>query len=66
MVEVRWTLQAIEDIANYIAKDSSKYAVIQVEDFFEAALILENYPYSGRIVPEVGSKEIRELLDFID
>ena len=65
MVEVRWTPQAIEDIeniANYIAKDSSKYAIVKVTEFFDAAFILENYPYSGRIVPEVGSKNIRELI----
>lgn len=65
MAEVRWTPQAIEDIENiasYISKDSPKYAAIQVEDFFGAALILENYPYSGRFVPEVEIKEIRELI----
>ena len=49
MVEVRWTPQAIEDIeniANYIAKDSSKYAIVKVTEFFDAAFILENYLYS--------------------
>ena len=65
MAEVRWTPQAIEDIENiakYIAKDSPKYAAIQVEEFFDAAIILEDFPYSGRIVPEIGIKNIRELL----
>ncbi len=34
MVGINWTLQAVEDlenIAEYIAKDSRKYAVIQIE-----------------------------------
>jgi toxin ParE1/3/4 len=65
MAEVRWTPQAIEDIENiakYIANDSPKYAAIQVEEFFEAALTLEEFPHSGRIVPEIGSKNIRELI----
>lgn len=60
MAEIRWTPQAIEDIENiakYIAKDSTKYASIQVEEFFEAALLLEDYPRSGRIVPEIGNSK---------
>ena len=65
MVEVRWTEQSIEDIehiAEYIAKDSIKYAEIQVEDFFEAVLSLNEFPKTGRIVPEVGDKDLRELI----
>ena len=65
MVEVRWTSQSIEDIGNiaeFISKDSRKYALIQVQDFFEAAEILENFPKSGRIVPELDNKDIRELI----
>lgn len=65
MVEVRWTPQSIEDIGNvaeFISKDSRKYALIQVQYFFEAAEILENFPKSGRIVPELDNKDIRELI----
>ena len=65
MVEVRWTPQSIADIgsiAEFISKDSRKYALIQVQDFFEAAEILENFPKSGRIVPELDNKDIRELI----
>jgi toxin ParE1/3/4 len=65
MVEVIWTIQSIEDIENiadYIAKDSEKYAQIQVQDFFEAAKILEEFPNAGRIVPELNDKEIREII----
>jgi len=39
MVEVKWTIQAIDDIDNiaeYIAKDSIRYAKIQTERFFDA------------------------------
>jgi toxin ParE1/3/4 len=65
MAEIRWTPQAIEDIENiakYIANDSPKYAAIQVEEFFDTALILVDFPHSGRIVPEIGNKNIRELI----
>ena len=64
MVEIIWTPQSIEDmenIAEYISKDSLKYALIQVEDFFETATILEHSPKVGRIVPELRKKNIREL-----
>jgi len=50
MVEIIWTPQSIEDmenIAEYISKDSLKYALIQVEDFFETATILEHSPKVG-------------------
>ncbi len=65
MVEIRWTPQAIEDINNiaeYIAKDSIKYAKIQTERFFEATEILSTKPSVGRIVPEIKKPNIRELI----
>lgn len=65
MVEVRWTSQALDDIdciAEYIAKDSTRYAEIQVAEFFESALRLEEFPKAGRIVPEVRDTNLRELL----
>jgi toxin ParE1/3/4 len=65
MVEVKWTNQAISDlknIATYIATDSQKYAEIQLRRFFEFAAILEKHPLSGRVVPELNRKEIRELI----
>ncbi|MBA3899140.1 MAG: type II toxin-antitoxin system RelE/ParE family toxin [Bacteroidetes bacterium] len=65
MVEIIWTIQSIEDIENiaeYIAKDSEKYAQIQVQDFFEATKTLEEFPKAGRIVPELNNKGIREVI----
>ena len=65
MVEIRWTEQALEDIDNiaeFIAKDSVKYAKIQVHRFFERVEILKTQPRSGRVVPEIGDEKIRELI----
>jgi toxin ParE1/3/4 len=65
MVEVRWTAQSLEDINNiseFIAKDSEKYASIQVKRFFELAEILEHQPTSGRVVPEFQDETLRELI----
>ena len=64
MAEIRWTTQAIDDIANiadYIAKDSIRYATMQVELFFQSASILESFPKAGKIVPETRKRNIREL-----
>ncbi len=65
MVEVRWTNQSlsdIENIAEFIAKDSFKYAEIQVHLFFSKTDILSSFPNAGRLVPEVNNKSIRELI----
>ena len=65
MVEVIWTEQAIEDINNiaeFISKNSFRYAQIQVEKFFQTTSILENNPLIGRQVPETLDKSIRELI----
>ena len=65
MVKVNWTLQSvsdIENIANFIAQDSERYAQIQVYRFFEATEILETNPQVGRIVPELNNQDIRELI----
>jgi toxin ParE1/3/4 len=64
MVEINWTEQSLEDvnnIAEFIAKDSIKYANIQVELFFERTHILKTMPLSGKIVPETNKTKIREL-----
>lgn len=65
MVVVNWTDQSIEDIANiavFIAQNSEKYAKIQTQRFFEKAKILETFPQTGRVVPELKDINIRELI----
>ena len=65
MVRVNWTDQALDDIENiaqFIAKDSLKYANIQVQRFFDKAEILTTHPHAGRIVPEINQSYLRELI----
>jgi len=53
MVEVNWTDQALQDIDNiaeFISKDSIKYASIQSKLFFDKVEILTSLPEAGRIV----------------
>jgi toxin ParE1/3/4 len=65
MVKIIWSPRAIKDIneiAEYIAKDSLQYAEEQVKSFFSKAIILEDHPHIGRIVPELKISSIRQIL----
>lgn len=65
MVEIRWTSQSIDDlnnIAEFISKDSPKYARLFIEKIFDRSEILTTHPNSGRIVPEIKDESIRELI----
>ena len=65
MAEVRWTPQAAEDldaIADFIASDSPHYASLFALDVLTAVDRLSEYPQSGRIVPELGDPEVREII----
>ena len=65
MTPVRWTPQAVEDLAairDFIARDSPRYAAITVERIVTAVDILEKFPLSGRIVPERSRDDLRELV----
>lgn len=55
-------LERVEDIARYIAEDNPDAAVRWVEDLFATVERLADFPESGRMVPEVGSPRIRELI----
>ena len=55
-------LERVEDIARYIAEDNPDAAVHWVDDLFTTAERLADFPKSGRMVPEVGSSRIRELI----
>jgi toxin ParE1/3/4 len=65
MAHVNWTFQALEDmeeIAAFHARNSERYASLLVEYFFEGAAQLEKFPLSGRIVPELNTPSIREII----
>ncbi|HEC98486.1 MAG TPA: type II toxin-antitoxin system RelE/ParE family toxin [Nitrospirae bacterium] len=64
MAQIKWTPQSLDDIeaiANFIARDSSYYARMFTIKVFEAVDRLELFSESGRIVPELNRKEIREV-----
>ncbi len=65
MAKIKWTPQSLDDIeaiSNFIARDSTYYASIFTVEVFEVVENLDLFPKSGRIVPELNRKEIREVI----
>jgi plasmid stabilization system protein ParE len=61
---VRWAEAALEDLeqtAAYIARDSRLYAAAFVREVRAAARSLALLPMRGRVVPEVGAPQVREI-----
>lgn len=66
MVRINWTFQAKEDlkaIAEYISKDSKRYAKLQVIKLKNRTIILKTHIRTGKIVPEINQENIRELIE---
>lgn len=65
MVAVVWTDQALEDLDSiclYIARDAPRVAQLFAGRVFDAVDRLEMFPESGRIVPEIGDPNLREVI----
>ncbi|MDA3935726.1 MAG: type II toxin-antitoxin system RelE/ParE family toxin [Actinomycetota bacterium] len=64
-MQVIWTdpaLERIDEIAVYIAQDNPDAAERWMLELFDAVERLTDFPDSGRIVPEVGARAVRELI----
>lgn len=65
MTPIKWSPQAIRDvesIRDYIAQDSPRYAELTVGRLLASVERLHAFPQSGRLVPERGNPEIREVV----
>lgn len=59
-----WSKPAREDlrlIHQYIAHDSKRYATRVVQDITEKVEVLRDLPKLGRMVPEIGEENVREI-----
>ena len=59
-----WTERAgrqLDQIYNYIALDSTLYALQTVEKIIEKAESISQFPGKGRVVPEYERDDIREI-----
>jgi plasmid stabilization system protein ParE len=62
---VKWSVPARNDlkqIHDYIAKDSEYYAQNVIQEIVAKTETLTEHPEIGRIVPEIGDQNIRELI----
>ena len=62
---VIWSIPAKQDlkkIYDYIAKDSKYYAEKVSQNILERSEKLNEFPKIGRIVPEIGEVNIREVI----
>lgn len=65
MAQIRWSLTASEDLQeleDFIARDSVLHAIQFVDRIVEAAETLDTAPQRGRVIPEFEREDIRELL----
>jgi toxin ParE1/3/4 len=65
MISVNWTaraLSALEGIYDYISQDAPIYAEHFVQQLISAVDRLEEFPLSGRNVPESERDDIREVI----
>jgi len=61
--QIVWSPEAVADveaIASYIARDSAAYAQAVVEKILETARQVCEFPFLGRMVPELAQETIRE------
>lgn len=64
-MEIIWTPKgttSLRFIKNHIAKDSKTNADNFLVKLLEKVDLLVDQPYIGRIIPEVGDKQIREMI----
>ena len=62
---VIWSIPARNDLKqvyDYIAKDSKYYATNVIENIVSKAENLDEFPEIGRVVPEIGDENVRELI----
>ena len=64
-MKIIWSNPAVSDlenIKNYIDKDSQYYSSIFIEKIIESVDKLSKFPLIGRIVPEFNDQNIREII----
>ena len=65
MAEIVWAPSALDDIgsiAEYIARDSEDQAYLFVRRLLHAANRLQDFPRLGRVIPEIGDTDCREII----
>lgn len=64
-MKITWSplaLERVREITDYIAKDNVEAARQLAIELFGAVERLKDFPQSGRMVPEAGRADIREII----
>jgi toxin ParE1/3/4 len=64
-LKIKWSPRAasnLEEICNYIAKDSEYYAILFAKKITNIVKAISQFPKSGRIVPEYNDENLRERI----
>ena len=65
MARITWTDQSLDDLGEiclFIARNAPRYAEMFAIRVFQATDRLAKFPLMGRVVPEIGREEIREII----
>ena len=65
MAKIIWSPTAIEDIKlihAYIARDSVNQANLFIDKIIGSVEKLSQFPYSGRMIPEISEESAREII----
>jgi len=65
-MKVFWTETAVNHLSaiyNYISQNSPQYAQRLVERLTRRSEQITNFPFSGRLVPEFETEQIREVTE---
>lgn len=65
MKKIDWTEPAVKDVESiyqFISKDSEYYASSYIDEIITRIETLQRFPDMGRMVPEYGEENIKELI----
>ncbi len=65
MARLVWTSEAIADleaIRDYIARTSPRYGALTAARLVQAMAPIQQFPESGRLVPELSRPDVREVI----
>jgi addiction module RelE/StbE family toxin len=63
-MKIIWSPQAVDDLVEnnkYIARENPDAAKVIVNNIYESRKRIKEFPTQGRVVPEIGQKDIREI-----
>ncbi len=65
MARIEWNSRSLEDlneIYDYIARDSKSYANLFIKKLYDSVQKLNQFPNIGKIVTEINIQSVRELI----